>query len=376
MFHIKSAQINWTSNQLFMNYFAIFYLDNFYYLPHFAPIINELKKRALPYIVLLPENKKRDLVDQLEMKKAYCIEHNYTHATYQDETLDCDFVFFANAHEPTHLRYKKSVGLFHACWSGKTVYVDKVYNNFDYRIVNSEFEKIQILCHDPDALDKLVVLGYSKLDFLKENTIHRETFLQKIGLDPNKKTVLYAPTFYPSSIMKIPESFPKELNEYNVIVKPHSFTYMRDKYTKDVERMQAWNVHENVFLADVSEVSIIPFMQVSDVLISDVSAVIYEFAALDKPVIVNRFLHTRWYYKFVKRKLMERIDHHNFHLFQVGDNAFSYQDMLHFINENITDPAKHQTKRQAMVNYVVGDCQNNISEKIVDWMLSVKENIG
>ena len=41
--------------------------------------------------------------------------------------------------------------------------------------------------------------------------------LQKLGLKAEKKTLIYAPTFYPSSIECFPKNFPEDLNQYNIL---------------------------------------------------------------------------------------------------------------------------------------------------------------
>ena len=46
----------------------------------------------------------------------------------------------------------------------------------------------------------------------------------------SKKTILYAPTFYPSSLEKLGLSLGDITSGYNLIIKPHMWTYYLDSF--------------------------------------------------------------------------------------------------------------------------------------------------
>ena len=46
-----------------------------------------------------------------------------------------------------------------------------------------------------------------------------------LDIDPTKKTILFAPTFYPSSIEKFGIHFGELTKNFNVILKPHMWTF-------------------------------------------------------------------------------------------------------------------------------------------------------
>ncbi len=353
-----------------MTYFALFYLENYYYLPHFEPIIEELKNRDISYSIVIPENKSRDSVDQYNTKIIYCKDKGYNFLSYSDSSLECIYLFFGNSFQNLNINYQRTVSVFHGCWGGKKVYLKESLTNFDIRFVESTFIKNNIGKIYPHYLNNMVTVGYTKLDQVtKIENIQKIEYLKKFKLDPNKKTILYAPTFYPSSILKIHDNFPEEMKDFNIIVKPHFFIYIRDKYKQELDKIKKWNKYSNVYFANFNETSLAPFMHTADILISDLSGAIYEFAALNKPVIINRFVYTRWYYKVLKYKLKSRLDVDNFHLWEVGDNAFNYKEMIKYTKENLCNPVKKEKIRNELVNLVVGDLDNKASKRIIDYLI-------
>ena len=69
------------------------------------------------------------------------------------------------------------------------------------------------------------------------------------------------------------------------------------KYQKQRNLLQHWDTYDNVYLAKVDDYSLLPFLKSADLMISDASSAIIEFAALNKPVIWCTFLQLRWNYR-------------------------------------------------------------------------------
>lgn len=354
------------------SYFALFYLENNYYLPHFISVMDEMKSNSLSFAVVIPEEKSRNIQEQNKTTIAFCKQYSIEYYLLPKNDLVCEFLIYGNELITTNIECKQTISIFHGCWGGKNVYLGDTHTEFDIRFVETEFIRENILRAHPDKKDNTVVVGYSKLDSLlqrDEQSIEEST--KKYNLDPKKKTILYAPTFYPSSIRKIPANFPEILNEYNIIVKPHFYIYMRKKYVKEFELIQNWNKYDNVYFADLSENSLIPFMHVADILVSDFSAAIYEFAAMGKPVVVNRFVKSRWYYKLMPNKLNKRLDLVNFNLWNVGDNAYDHKQMVKLLRENLENPDKMLDQRKKLVKEVVGDVDGKVAYRIVKHLKNI-----
>jgi CDP-glycerol glycerophosphotransferase (TagB/SpsB family) len=334
--------------------------------------MDEMKLNFLNFAIVIPEEKSRNIQEQNKTTIAFCKQNSIEYFLLPKDGLVCEYLIYGNALIATNISYKQSVSIFHGCWGGKNVYLGETHTKFDIRFVETEFIRENILRAHPEKKDNTVVVGYSKLDsLLQRDEKNIQEIARKYNLDPKKKTILYAPTFYPSSIGKIPANFPELLNEYNILIKPHFYIYMRKKYIKEFELIQNWNKYDNVYFADLSENSLIPFMHVADVLVSDFSAAIYEFAAMGKPVVINRFVKSRWYYKLIPNKLNSRLDLINFDLWNVGDNAYNHKQMIELLKENLVNPNKMLKQRRSLVKKVIGNVDGKVAQRIVKHLKNI-----
>jgi hypothetical protein len=135
------------------------------------------------------------------------------------------------------------------------------------------------------------LIGYPKVDCLVDGSLNRAAIQASIGLDPTIPTVLYAPTWSPQwSLNTIGERLIPELArlDVNVVVKLHDRSYDRRSQTAGPVDWghhldaicRSWHVHA----AHGSDAS--PYLFVSDVLVTDHSSVGFEFALLDRPIVV------------------------------------------------------------------------------------------
>lgn len=216
---------------------------------------------------------------------------------------------------------------------------------------------------------KFVDTGYAKLDPLLDGSKTMPS-IESYGLDPSKKTILYAPTFYPSSIECIPKSFPEEFSEYNIILKPHYFSLANKKYRKQKHRLEAWALSTNVYLAGIDDVNILPFMAVSDVLISDASSTLFEFAALDKPVVWCDFYKLRLGYRgILSFRFKERMDEDLYKYADIAVHVNSYSDLKSCVQSQVTNPEERADIRAKYTNALAGTVDGNVSKRIANYML-------
>ena len=135
------------------------------------------------------------------------------------------------------------------------------------------------------------LIGYPKVDCLVDGSLNRAAIQASIGLDPTVPTVLYAPTWSPqSSLNTIGAQLIPALArlDVNVVVKLHDRSYDRRSQTDGPVDWghhldaicRSWRAHA----AHGSDIS--PYLFVSDALVTDHSSVGFEFALLDRPIIV------------------------------------------------------------------------------------------
>jgi Putative glycosyl/glycerophosphate transferases involved in teichoic acid biosynthesis TagF/TagB/EpsJ/RodC len=121
------------------------------------------------------------------------------------------------------------------------------------------------------------IVGYPKIDGLFNGSIDVNHYRHKLGIDNHKKTILYAPSWNKGgSIEHLWNHLPEIAQEYNFLVKLHdkSVAQWRPKISK----------YTNIILIDDPDV--VPYYLLADVMISDYSSVIFEYAVLDKPIVL------------------------------------------------------------------------------------------
>ena len=357
------------------NYIIGFYLEKLYYIPHFEPVIKEIIKRDIAYVIIIPKNRGRDELNQREESIKYCQEKGFMYCL-DEENRECHIMVFGNTPRHISTSFKKSALIMHGTWGGKTVNYAPDLNNVDLRFLDGKFMEDRLNELFPEKKSIYYISGYSKLDnYFLLTEEDRIKFLQSCNLDINKKTILYAPTFYPSSILKMGKKFPEDFAEYNIILKPHSHLFLRKRYRRDLHRLETWASYPNVYLAKFNETDILPFLNASDLMISDMSSAVFEFSGIGKPAIVNMFLRYRLHDRLFPHKARKRLDIENFYLWEVADTPKSKQNMVKKAREALAGINKNKAKREELVRYVMGVVDGKVSSKIVDKLLELNDNI-
>lgn len=127
--------------------------------------------------------------------------------------------------------------------------------------------------------------GIPKLDpFFWEGYYDKNRLIGRLGLDPAKKTVLFAPSYKPSCIRFVQERIMDLVEDYNLVVKLHPYSW-GGKYASHGQHRfyeKLARRHAEVFLIPENDVDIYPYLDLADTMISDTSSVINEFLALGK----------------------------------------------------------------------------------------------
>ncbi len=271
----------------------LFAITQEYYWASLKPIYDEFVKDDRYELYLkFGRNRKRFLYFFMVSRREE-IEEKYRDEGYRvtRETLGFDVVFagaqlkdpklFGNAmlcnvdHGPgiKTLRYRHLLRQ-----------TDVTYHCFvegPYRV--EKFKKYEL-----DRIHEIHSVGLPKLDILFNGTYDRNDLLEEMGLDPDKKVVLYAPSFKPTSIFSIGEEVVKLSEQYQVIVKLHPYSwwglYASHEQHLIFERLK--KRHPSFYLVPPEKHDIRPFLFVADVIISDGSSVINEFLALERCGII------------------------------------------------------------------------------------------
>ncbi|MFZ1948028.1 MAG: CDP-glycerol glycerophosphotransferase family protein [bacterium] len=154
--------------------------------------------------------------------------------------------------------------------------------------VEGEYRKRRIEEMGVQGASEILVVGYPKLDPIFQGRFSREEILGRWGLDPARKTVLYAPTYKPTSLDRIGESILSETTDYNLLIKLHHYSW-RGKYAPHWHHRiyeKAVPRYPHARLVPPEQHSILPFIFAADTMISEASSTIFEFLALGKTGII------------------------------------------------------------------------------------------
>jgi len=340
----------------------LFYVAYPYYFPHFLPIgkVFQMNGHAVTYLLSSKQNSK----NMEEIAKDNRV--NYTFDREELFKKDIDVIFFANPFTEVKNIHALTVFLEHGIGAKSTTFFSSI-EYFDIYLVEGTQKYNRLKELYPQYEYKLAEVGFSKFDeivhFSKED---KYIIFQKYNLDKNKKTILYAPTFFPSSIEKMADNFPTEFNDCNIIVKPHYLTYERKKYKKQLDKFKKWETYSNCKVMPLDEYNLVPFLAISDVMISDESSAMFEFAALNKPVISNRYFKLRWSYYLMPWKLSKRIDNSKDFYRKILDNAYAYAETVSYVKEALVNPQKLEEKRMEFSSDLCGVIDGKVSIRIYD----------
>lgn len=309
-----------------------------------APIVLGLQKD--PRVeVFLTASETPDLLDKIyaEARQPYHFVRPKAAAFMQfDAYLAADFLW-ARLPRGTH-----RVQTFHGV-AGKyrTVYdsPDKSMRDW-HRLFFINKRRMQNFI-DTGAIDAdspaIRLVGMPRLDCLVDGSLNRDETLVSLGIDPSRKTVLYAPTWSKySSVATMGEEIVKRLGAagYAVIVKLHDRSRQGDDYHSGGvdwgQKLLPLLESNGGVLATGSNSS--EYLMAADVLITDHSSVGFEYLLLDRPLI-----------RIHVPELLEKTDIEPAYVQLMMDAATSVSNgdqLVAAVEESFADPAaKSETRR-------------------------------
>lgn len=237
--------------------------------------------------------------------------------------------------------------------------LSKISENTDYLITSSS--QIEDYYREAFQIDrqKIKALGLPRLDYYFEN--HnldkiKDDFAKKYDFNPDKKIILYAPTF------RDDEKYNNVLNyldlkrfnealgdEYVLALRLHP--KIKNFYSQDIESSE-----EYIDCSDYPSEQ--ELMMISDILITDYSSIMIEFAILNRPIIffvydLDNYLNNErgFYYDFKKTV--------------PGKLVYSCDELIDAIENNDFDKDKMSSFLKTQFDAIDGKS----SERVVDFLL-------
>lgn len=349
---------------------VIFDTQNIYYLPQYLPVYEELRKRGHEAVFVGFQNKD-DQSKVMPIFERFGLEVVWVNN--RDSALEfylerkADWVIFGSKVDfldELH-QVSQSVQLGHGI-GPKPSYYRKSSSAMNVRFIEGALRQQIIQKMYPN--DTFVQVGYSKLDPLIQGTEPGLDF-KALGLDESRQTILYAPTFNPSSLERFPDDWPSHFTEFNILIKPHSFTYTRKRYHGQRRKLKKWAKFSNTHVAGPQEVSLLPYMKQADILVSEASSTLFEFVALDRPVIVCNFFQLKWFYRGPFRYRFERrFSKDNVVYKDIGQHVASYRELGDALRDELANPQRFHDSRVQYTHDHVGPMDGQASARIVDYL--------
>lgn len=244
---------------------------------HFQQLVKRMERKAKTEASFVPPNAILVPRDQLHTLKGILVFFANT-ISPQQEYSDCVTCF--HEHGTSDKRYE----------GGSPLAVEKL-NKYDYLLISGPKNKHRLADIGLEREEShLVETGCLRFDEYLSGSYSREAAARALGIkDPERKNVLYAPTwkFGDGTFRKYAAHLIDALTpEYNLILRPH---YHDRRYGAFLYRMARLRGKTNVYFSppqDVLRHDTYTAFAASDLLISDISSVIYEYLVTQKPIIL------------------------------------------------------------------------------------------
>lgn len=273
----------------FMNIKYLFFISRHYHIPHLRPIWTWIQNHHNCEVGFFstiidsnystneasPDGLKKEIIKTLNKHEIPYIKNPYQYSP--------DITFTTTNNYQWVEGLGKIVSIGHGTISKGLYFLSNKYslreNLADLICVPGQIQKSRL---EKILTTPIAITGMPKLDQLFHQSI--TTNLSKLdkGFHNSNKTLLIAPTFNPElSLVPILESLINKYlsNQFNIILKFHDYTptSIKNKFQQISKTSSHIHFAKSENAAD--------YFLISDILITDVSSIAYEFKALKKPVI-------------------------------------------------------------------------------------------
>lgn len=338
------------------------YAHHLYYLPQFMPVAEVLAQRhevSFGYSNRVTRQEEAILIKAITDSgwPLYPPTEAPTIARQADVLIIGASVGVEDLADPSTL----VVLMFHSIGLKRIYYTD-THPRINIRFIESSYHRDRCLEISPAA--EIHAVGYAKLDPL---------FGETPPVDPSLPTgtgpkILYAPTFYPGSLELIGHLIPSWPQDWQIVIKPHQFTYTNPFYRyqrvllEDLARRCS-----NVTILPLEAYNILPAYRWADVLVSEVSSTIIEFTVLDRPIVVCDQLHLRLHHRWRSSQYVQRrMDTKLLNLLDFAHHAPTADQVAIQVSYALKHPDELSDRRQAGRDLLVGPCDGQASQRIVD----------
>jgi len=267
----------------------------------FKPIHQRLKQDERIELWFTANHKLKELYYSIGLKDEKIIYKTLSYLRHYDMAI-CPSFFYERKNSKIRVQIFHGVSLKNRAVHKKALSYDKLFLAGDY--MKRKFMQTWGLAEDDPRFE---MIGMPKVDPLVDGSLNKDKIKKYLGIDNNLPTVIYAPTrpsISSSSLQMVGEQIIDTIAGIgvNFLIKLHDRAYKQwrrksEDWKQKLERFKGSNVRV------IEDYDIIPYLFISDLLVSDISSVINEFCLLDRPIVlydVPRLI------QFHKRKELNR----------------------------------------------------------------------
>tara|TARA_A100001037_G_scaffold3026_1_gene2863 strand:+ start:5371 stop:6432 length:1062 start_codon:yes stop_codon:yes gene_type:complete len=347
----------------------LFEHDYLYYLPQFEPIVRWFIQQGKHEIFLSLNESVSKLEKKIFKQECNRLSLEGIDANFEPQRrrilkeMNFDLIFFGNKSSLSAIRNKSSfcIMVYHGIGLKQSYYTD-LSKEMDLICVESKERASELSEKGFEA----VATGFTKLDLLK--------------LDHHKSndydTLLYAPTFFPSSLQKtIP--FLSDYKNVNIKIKLHHFYWTHNYYARIREQLaQTINSLPNIQIVPFEQYSILPLFEEADVLISDYSSTLFEFLHLNRPIIQTDYYSLRLKYKLFPKLLEKRLDTSRMSQINFTEICDKPENLWQICQESLRDPERLEKERSFAKDKFLGSSDGNATNRLIQYLNEIGIPIG
>ena len=318
--------------------------------------INIFKKNNWKFITGQNESERQNLIKNMNLDVFLCGWSRYPIEKFCDPSTLCCMIYHGIGIKPTYYRDHNQ--------------------RIDIRFIEGSFREKQLRKYGVES--DLELVGFAKLDPLFNGEIGEQSeILEQLNLDVSKKTILYAPTFYPSSFEVFKYKLPEITKDYNLIIKLHQWIYFVRNFGGTNLRSQLKLIKKikkrfpSVKIIGPEDYNIISLYRAADVLLTEASSTIYEMMALQKHVVICNFYKKKLSHKINEKRIFRRrLDRGmKSDLYDFCYHINSPKELPDILDKCFNKPDPFIDIRNNYINKMLYKLDGKVSERIMDALL-------
>ncbi len=337
----------------------------------FKPISERLLADDRIQVVFTANHSPKKLYGAVGLKNINLKGHQIAERKKFDMCI-CPGFFFKPKRTAVKVQIFHSAGIDNYSVSPAALRFDKLFVLGPY--MYEKFISTGLLLEDDPRLEKI---GMPKIDCLVDGSLDASTIRKELGIENDLPTVLYAPTrstISGTSLEHAGEEIIKTISkmDVNFLIKLHDRNYRMWRKKNPTDWRRRLDDLKTPNMRIITAYDICPAFFVSDLLVSDVSSVTYEFCTLDRPMI---FYHIDPMIEQVEKKERERWGNEISDLLawgrDCGQVVYTVQEMKAAIEYGLAHPRQKSEIRKEFTQkffFNLGGATEKAIEKIYEFL--------